>query len=185
MIRSIEARLPGIVITGVGVVFCVGAVSYKVVSDGRMGPGLMPMIAGLALVIIGLMLTFARPDSDSHAVVIQDDREVSGGDGLAVTPTGGENPEGGREETVPPAEKQDQRRPWLILAVTVGALLVTPYIGLIPSLALMALILMRFVEREPWRISLVMTLALLLFAWLIFEEFLNVTLPWGVFRGLV
>lgn len=184
MIKAIGARLPGIVITGVGVVFCIGAVSYKVVSAGRMGPGLMPMIAGLAMVVLGLVLTFSRPDSESPGVVIQDDMEIGGGDGVAVIPTGGEAAEPSPAQAVAPVTEADHRRPWLILAVTVGALLVTPLIGLIPALALMALILMRLVEREPWMISLLITAALLVFGWLIFEEFLDVTLPWGVFGGL-
>jgi hypothetical protein len=81
-------------------------------------------------------------------------------------------------------EVRHPARPWLILAATAGALLVTPLIGLIPGLGLMAFVLLRFVERESWRMSVVVTVALVVLSWLVFDQLLEVNLPWGAFGGL-
>jgi putative tricarboxylic transport membrane protein len=176
VISRVEARLPGIVVAVLGVLFCVGAVSYGVVDDGRMGPGLMPMVTGLGLVVLGTAIAVtARPDGPAVTA-----------DG-AVAPTEGEPVEGQltADDLVRDLEVHHPSRPWLILAAIVGALIAAPLTGLIPALGVMALVLLRFVERESWLLSGIVSVCLVVGSWLVFEELLEVNLPWGVLEGLM
>lgn len=181
--------MPGAIVALVGVVFCVGAVSYGVVSGGRMGPGLMPMVSGLGLVVLGsaLAVSAGRSTGAMRGSVDGTAGEPRGGaDGRAVAPTEGEAVEReGVATAVIPQEVHHPRRPWIILGSTMVALLLAPYFGLIPALGLMALVVLRLVERESWVMSVGVTVALLVFSWFVFERFLAVNLPWGIFGGLV
>lgn len=202
MSPKVEARLPGIVICVLGGVFCAGALSYGVVSGGRMGPGLMPMVAGLGLVVMGAALTVSTGRTAGEAGASDSDvatgadgtarsqttntDELGGGDARgAVAPSEGEAVETEADQVAVLAQEvHHPRRPWVILGTTVAGLLAAPHLGLIPALALMVFVILRFVERESWRISVGVTVALLLFGWFVFEKFLAVNLPWGVFGGL-
>jgi hypothetical protein len=177
VISRLEARLPGIVIVVLGILFCVGAVSYGVVRDGRMGPGLMPMVCGLGLVVLGAMIAVtSRPAG----------REVTAAEAAVVTPTEGEAVEQAAGELPHvPLEVHHPAHPWLILGATAAALALAPLIGLIPALALMSLVLLRFVERESWVLSVAVAAGLLVGSWLVFEELLEVNVPWGVLEGLM
>ena len=187
MSPRVEASLPGTVVAVVGVLFCVGAMSYGVVRDGRMGPGLMPMVTGLGLVVLGTMIALtARADGrgatagDVHQRDPRDQDEA-----VIVGPTEGEPAEDRAADNVSliAQEVHHPARPWLILAATAAALLVAPLVGLIPGLGLMALVLLRFVERESWLLSAVVAALLVITSWLVFAELLDVNVPWGVFGG--
>ena len=82
-------------------------------------------------------------------------------------------------------EAKHPLRPWFIFAAMVGSLLLTPYLGLIPALVLGAFVIMKFVERESWIASILVSVLLLVVSWFIFEYFLEVNLPWGVFAGVM
>jgi hypothetical protein len=190
VIPRVEARFPGIVIVVLGVLFCVGALSYGVVNDGRMGPGLMPMVSGLGLVVLGTMIAVtARPDSGAVTAgpdIDHRDPRVGGNAARVVGPTEGEPVEEQVDDDgLTAMEVHHPAHPWLILGATAAALLVAPLVGLIPALGLMSLVLLRFVERESWLLSLVVTVALVITSWLVFEELLEVNVPWGVFEGLL
>lgn len=187
MSPQVEARLPGIVVVILGAVFCIGALSYGVTVNGRMGPGLLPMVAGLGLVVFGVLITIASGrEAGKRAAQAVDVEEVSarGGFGAAVEAANRAAKEDSEADVDEP-QVHHPWRPWIILAVTAGALVLAPYLGLIPSLALGSFVILRFIERESWRMSIFITVAMLGLGYLVFEDLLDVNLPWGVFGGLL
>jgi len=46
-------------------------------------------------------------------------------------------------------------------------------------------VMMKFVERESWIASISVSAVLLVASWFIFDDFLGVNLPWGVFAGVM
>jgi hypothetical protein len=188
VISRVEARLPGVVIAVLGVLFCVGALSYGVLNNGRMGPGLVPMVTGLGLIVLGTLIALtARPEAGTVTSDgdLQNRNPLGGGDESVVAPTEGEPVEQQSADGIVAQEVHHPAHPWLILGTTAAALLVSPLIGLIPALGLMSLVLLRFVESESWRLSALVTIALVVGAWFLFEEALGVPMPWGVFEGLM
>lgn len=132
------------------------------VRDGLVGPALLPRVAGAILAVIGLLLALQEWRSGS----------VLAGDS-------------GSDEQ---AEKLDRRTVVKLLSVFGGitaALLITPVIGLLPALTLLALALMIVVERMPVVTSLIIGVAAGVVGHLLFGVVLQVPLPLGVFEGVL
>jgi hypothetical protein len=190
MRKSVEAWLPGVIVTVLGLGFLAGGLSYHLTSDGRMAPGLMPAVTGVGLAVFGILLVVAELRS-----LARDHGEPVGGTAQMTERTpvrvGGSDAASAEPATVPPAaageladrEVKHPTRPWLIFAAMVGALLLAPYLGLIPALGLGAFVMKKFIEHESWTVSIVITVLLIAASWFIFDYFLDVNLPWGVFAG--
>ena len=57
-IKSQKDFFSGLMITGVGAAFAVGATSYTVGTGARMGPGYFPLMLGVLLAILGAVVMF-------------------------------------------------------------------------------------------------------------------------------
>jgi hypothetical protein len=68
-----------------------------------------------------------------------------------------------------------------VLGVTVAFVVLMQVIGMIVGIALFLAVLMRYLERQPWWLTLVVSLAAAGVNWLVFEHWLRVPLPQGVF----
>jgi Tripartite tricarboxylate transporter TctB family len=189
--KSVAAWLPGTIVTALGVAFAVGGLSYGLTKDGRMAPGLMPAVMGVGVVLLGVLLVVAEvrsvpgdQDDPAHPAAEVTERtpvRVGGSDVPAASAPAAMS--GSPEVDLEAREAKHPLRPWFIFATMVGSLLITPYLGLIPALVLGAFVMMKFVERESWIASISVTVLLLVVSWFIFEDFLEVNLPWGVFAG--
>lgn len=56
-IKSQKDFLSGLMFTGVGLAFAIGATNYNIGSGARMGPGYFPLVLGALLAIGGLIVT--------------------------------------------------------------------------------------------------------------------------------
>jgi hypothetical protein len=190
--KSVAAWLPGAIVTALGVGFLVGGLSYGLTQDGRMAPGLMPAVTGFGLVFFGVPLVVAELRSLSR------DHEGPAGATAEVpeqTPVRvgvSDVPASADPAVIAPAaadlvdrEAKHPLRPWFIFAAMVGSLVLAPYLGLIPALGLGAFVMMKFVEQESWLASASITVLLMVASWFIFDDFLDVNLPWGVFAGVL
>lgn len=68
-IQSQKDFFSGLMFTGVGTAFAMGATSYNVGSAARMGPGYFPLMLGIVLALLGLLViagSLARGDGDSR-----------------------------------------------------------------------------------------------------------------------
>ncbi|GFG52669.1 hypothetical protein CQY20_01455 [Mycolicibacterium agri] len=191
MRRSVSAWLPGAIVTALGVGFFVGGLSYGLAHDGRMAPGLMPALTGLGMIVFGLLLVVSelrssRATGTAAAVPAEvTERTPIRVGGSDATDAAVEKPSDNMESDIADREERHRLRPWFILAAMVGSLVLAPYIGLIPALALGAFVMMKFVEREPWIASIAVSVLILIASWYVFDDFLEVNLPWGVFAGVM
>ena len=70
-IKSQKTFFSGIMFTGVGAAFALGASNYNVGSAARMGPGYFPLIVGVLLTLLGLVVVasaFAGRATDGEPV---------------------------------------------------------------------------------------------------------------------
>jgi hypothetical protein len=186
--KSVATWLPAGIVTALGVAFTVGGLSYGLTKDGRMAPGLMPTVMGVGIAIFGVLLLVSElrsrtPGGDTAEVTERTPVRVGGSD---VPDSSDPSAAAGQaEDDLADREAKHPLRPWLIFATMVVALLAAPYIGLIPALVLGAFVMMKVVEHESWTVSILVSVLLLAFSWFIFDDFLEVNLPWGVFEGAV
>ncbi|MGH3386591.1 MAG: tripartite tricarboxylate transporter TctB family protein [Nocardioidaceae bacterium] len=159
MRSGVEARVPGAVLVVVGLAFGLGAWSYEVVSGGRMGPGLMPLLAGSVLVVLGVVLGVVGVPRKAQPV---ERGEVHGADGPA---------------------QLHRFRPWVILGAAALALAAATTLGLLEALALMMFGLLFFVERTSWKVAVGVTLGTVGLSWVVFVYLLDVPVPPGVLVG--
>jgi hypothetical protein len=189
--KSVATWLPAGIVTVLGVAFTVGGLSYGLTKDGRMAPGLMPTVMGVGIAIFGVLLLVSElrsrtpdgPGGDTIEVTERTPVRVGGSDMPdSSDPSAAAGPV---EDDLADREAKHPLRPWFIFATMVVALLAAPYIGLIPALVLGAFVMMKVIERESWIVSVLVSVLLLAFSWFIFDDFLEVNLPWGVFEGAV
>jgi hypothetical protein len=76
------------------------------------------------------------------------------------------------------------KRVLFVLGVTLAFIVLMQVIGMIVGVALFLAVLMRYFERQPWWLTIVISAAAAGANWLVFEHWLHVPLPQGVFWTL-
>jgi hypothetical protein len=156
------------VLSAVGAAFFLLSFDYNWSNpeDGAIGPGALPRVAGLLLLITGL------------ALIRQEVRVGSTleGDGLVA-----------EDAAHTPEERRRIRRKLLVVgaAMLVTTAFLIPFLGLLPALSLLAFFLAAVVERQPLTRSAAMAAATLAVTYLIFDELLRIPLPYGIFDPAV
>ena len=77
--------------------------------------------------------------------------------------------------------REGAKRVLVVLGVTVAFVALMQVIGMIVGIALFLAVLMRYLERQPWWLTIVISLAAAGLNWLVFEHWLRVPLPQGIF----
>ncbi len=77
--------------------------------------------------------------------------------------------------------REGARRVLVVLGVTVAFVTLMQVIGIVVGIALFLAILMRYFERQPWWLTIVISLSAAGMNWLVFEHWLRVPLPMGIF----
>ena len=73
------------------------------------------------------------------------------------------------------------KRVLVVLGVTVAFVVLMQVIGMIVGGAIFLAILMRYLERHPWWLTIVVSLGAAAVNWLVFAHWLRVPLPQGIF----
>lgn len=156
MIR--KADLAGsLALAAVGVFGLVTGVRYGVGGVTQPGPGLMPALAGAALLVFALMTALREIVARGQPALAADDGEEA-----ALAPDALARVIG------------------YLVGIFGFALLMEP-IGTLPTAALFFVWIVRGVERQSWRVTLALTAGVTLGVWLLFVKALKVSLPMGVF----
>ncbi|MBR8744278.1 tripartite tricarboxylate transporter TctB family protein [Nocardiopsis sp. MG754419] len=151
------------VLCAVGTVFFLGSFAYPwtTVEDGTVGPGALPRVAGLALALIGALMLLREMRTGT---ILEGDGHVE-------------------EDSEHAAEEQRTvRRKLIVVSITIvcaGALI--PFLGMLPTLALLTLFLTLRVERLRPPVALAASFGVLVVCYLLFVVLLRVPLPLGVF----
>ncbi|MEE2040656.1 tripartite tricarboxylate transporter TctB family protein [Nocardiopsis sp. CT-R113] len=151
------------VLAGIGGLFFLGSFSYPwtTVEDGTVGPGALPRVAGLALLLIGLAMLHRELragtvlEGDGH---VEEESERTDGERRAV-----------------------HRKLIVVSAALVVTATLIPFLGMLPTLAALTLFLTIGVERLRWPVALGASLGVLVVCYLLFVVLLRVPLPLGVF----
>ncbi|HUQ77235.1 MAG TPA: tripartite tricarboxylate transporter TctB family protein [Burkholderiales bacterium] len=73
------------------------------------------------------------------------------------------------------------RRVLVVLGVTVAFVVLMQVVGMIVGGALFLAVLMRYLERQPWWQTIVISVTAAAFNWLVFAHWLRVPIPQGIF----
>jgi hypothetical protein len=169
----------GLLATGAFVV--IYGLRYPLISDGVVGPGLMPMMSGLALAGASAALvwkalrgTTAGAANAAQADVAQADVTQDGGASDAdLSLSDFSEDEGGVSGK--PATVVG------ILALLLLTALLAPVFGLIPMLGLLVFVCVLVFEREGLLAAVLMTAGCMAVSWLLFGLLFEVPMPPGSF----
>jgi hypothetical protein len=138
---------------GFAILFVVGALQQGLIKEGVPGPGFLPFICGVALIVLSLtVLISARTERQ-------------------------EEPDGEPEAFFP--EKASRRRMGLALMALVAYAMCLPYLGFLPTTFLFMLFTLRLMERQNWMWVILLSLSIAILAHLLFAV-LDVQLPQGI-----
>jgi putative tricarboxylic transport membrane protein len=152
-------------LVALGVAFAIGGTEYGVFGEGsRIGPGFMPLVAGVLLVVFGVMIGV---EAALHRGRVPSQRVQN----MGVGGVAGEEEAGGS-----------------VVAVAFGLMLVTvlliPVLGFLLSFGLLILALVTFVEREGWLRGILLSVSAIAVTWLTFVVLLEIPLPTGILGQL-
>jgi hypothetical protein len=152
----------------VGVVAVVQGLGYGFVrADGIIGPGFTPIVFGAVLIFCTVMVLVGSVRAPAR-------KEASLMDELAQ-----QSLVEGRDDVAPP-DRAGSERSALLVAVGIGvSLWLAGWIGLIPALTLLVLAILRWIEKESWTKSVVISAVVGIGAWVIFTYCLQGPLDFG------
>lgn len=181
--RKIPDLIGAIVLMALGTVFTVGAVDYDLfVEGGRIGPGFMPAVAGVLMIVFGVLigveaLLQTRPDGEEGQRPEDDDRGITDEQSDRPDTEATDN----RERAAVDGEGEiPSRSVFLLFGLTLVALLLTPILGFFVSFGLLILSLVTFVEQAKLVSGIILSVSATAGAWLVFEWFLQIPLPTGI-----
>lgn len=147
----------------VGAAFFVLSFQYDFTnSRGLVGPGLLPRVSGLILLILAVLLILQEYVRGSH---------LAGDSGIAA-------------ESSKPSRETALKLATVFGLITV-TLLVVPFLGLIVSLTILVFVLTMFVERMPRIPSIIITVAAGVVSYFLFVVILQFRLPMGILEGIL
>lgn len=152
----------------VGVFVVIYGLQYPLrADDGTVGPGLMPLISGVALAITAAVLlarAAGAPLRRPHpAVPAAPPAELSVAD----------FDDGAPEEAGQPLTVAG------ILGLLILAVVLAPTVGLVPMLGVLVFVCVLVFERQGWIAAAVMAGAAMAMSWLVFVRLFEVPVPYG------
>jgi putative tricarboxylic transport membrane protein len=146
--------------------------------EGRVGPGLLPMVTGLLLLLLSAGQLLARLLRDGPGVFRRTARssEPIRREALSSEP---DVDVFGRTET------QRVRQLWTVVVALPVAVLLVPLLGFLAALGLLVLFVSAVVERRPPLVAIAVTAVAVAAGYGIFAEFLDVPLPTGAVGDLL
>ena len=155
------AVFAGLTLLGAGAFL--GGLRYGLFTDNdRIGPGMMPAVAGALLCALGAVLTFrCLTGSDGGNEVTSRDQ----GDGVDIL---------GRTQ----AERI--RHLWIVFCLLLLAILAVAVLGFLVAFGAFVLVVSVYVERRGAITSLAIAVGACVVIYLVFELFLHVPLPTGL-----
>ncbi|MHA6621222.1 tripartite tricarboxylate transporter TctB family protein [Pseudonocardia sp. DLS-67] len=162
-----ETAGPGAQAVAFGVLAVIGAAvfatsfGYGILGeDDRVGPGLLPMVTGLLLLLLcggQLLVRLGRLRRAGEREQQAPGMDASGN-----------------------AAPQRVRRLWTVVVATPVAVLLIPLLGFLPALGLLVLFIAAVVEHRPPLVALAVTAVAVAAGYGVFMEFLDVPLPTGL-----
>lgn len=131
------------------------------VEGGQVGPGLLPLAAGVLVCAISLALLVRTWRAQRVVDTPPSDETANGVDRF------------GR------SERQRVRIMWIVFGLLLVTLLLAPLLGFLPAFGLFVFVISKFIEHRPWWGSLLVAALAVVVLYVVFVLFLNVPLPGG------
>jgi putative tricarboxylic transport membrane protein len=178
--ERIEASITG----AVGLLIVAGSFSYSWVTDGRIGPGILPGMAGVSILLSAVAMAFKRRDDESPIIAIEHLASPASDPGKQTVETSD-------GDDVGDADKADgaRQRPWLayrifiVLGIIVAAILCIPLVGFAIACTIMVFVITFLVERRSLVTSVLTAGVTGILLWGLFDRILQVPLPVGLLFG--
>ncbi len=138
---------------GVGFFFCGGALMYGLMEEGVPGPGLLPLIAGTALILLGI------------GVLVPALRKK----GKAKSPG---------EKFFP--ERDSLKKVFLAVVALWVYGMALEYLGFLLVTFLFMFFLLKFIEPQRWSVVLAVSILTAAASYILFQSLLKVQLPKGI-----
>lgn len=151
--------------------------------EGRVGPGLLPMVTGLLLMLLSaaqLATRLLRRRSLPRRTALS---SVPSRPGVRSSEEGGAGDTG--TDVFGRTERQRVRQLWTVVGALPVAVLLVPLLGFLPALGLLVLFVSAVVERRPPLVALLVTALAVAAGHGVFAEFLDVPLPTGLVGDLL
>jgi len=140
---------------------------YPMFKDGVVGPGVMPTIAGIALVGAAASLLWKALRPVAHAV--KSFAPAEKGQSLSLSNFSGDESEApGKPTTVAG-----------ILVMLVLTVLLAPLFGLLPMMGTLVFVCVFVFERQRLLVALGLAAGSMAVSWLLFVKFFNIPMPVG------
>lgn len=170
-------------LVALGVAAAAGSVGYGLFDEGgQIGLGFVPFASGILLVVFGGMIGLQTWRSRRHPPENVKEQEVGR---VSSDELGAEEPEqegaSDREHAAGRDEQPLNRSVILVFGLTLIAVLVAPLLGFLVSFSLLVFVLIAFVERMRLLYGLGLGIGAFVLAWLVFDLFLQIPLPSGIF----
>lgn len=178
-----------------GVAAIITGIGYRAVLDnGQIGPGFMPLLAGVVVVIFALLdlvqvLTSKQPESQLESAIEEDLALVaaerrqafsSGTSGSADSPEEVQTAGVSDSDDDAPLDAKAQNVKFIkVIFVLFAAVALMPVLGFIIAFTAMMLTLTLWVERQPVLRSVIISVAAIAVMYSIFALLLSVPLPVG------
>ncbi len=177
---------PAIVVI-IGIFLMVESPQYKLRAGSVIGPGFVPFWFGVAMIIfgvstaVGAFMRAGRQLSNPPAVASGEEAGQNEADKGGGTPTAYAHDDTGEAagNTSPDEGPAQWRRPALVFGASVAAVALTPLLGILVSFGLAAIAILRFIEREAWWLSVLVSAAIMVALYLLFGDFLKIPIPIG------
>jgi putative tricarboxylic transport membrane protein len=140
---------------GIGVTFCLGALRYGLFVSGTPGSGLFPFIAGMALIVLSLMILVSSLKQEKPEVLQ-------------------------REPFFP--KRDSWKKLSLTLFALLAYWIAVEYLGFLLTTFLFMIFLLRFIEPQRWVTVVATSFLTANLSNLFFQVWLRVQLPSGILR---
>ena len=148
--------LGGLFWIATGILFLSGAIKYGIYEGGAPGPGLIPFLGSTVLICLAIFLLI------NAYLKLRVSERIRG----PFFP-----------------EKDSFKKIFLSVLATAIYGIVLEYIGFVVTSFFFILFLMKFIEPQKWRTSLLTSLLTAFTSYLLFQKLLQVQLPMGVLWG--
>lgn len=171
--------IPNLVIAALGVAAAVIAAGYGVIGDdGRIGPGFLPALCGVLLVLFAVVNSVSSHRNRTSAEDIAERLALgsdAGDHGLPV-----EEPDEDGVDIYGRSQRQRDRMLWAVVGIILATVLLIPVLGFIVAFAVMLVVIAVAVERRKILPSLMVSVITLAVTYTIFVVLLQVPLPQGL-----
>ncbi|WP_349426060.1 tripartite tricarboxylate transporter TctB family protein [Microbacterium sp. LWS13-1.2] len=163
----------GAVVGLIGIAIIAGSLRYIWVADGRIGPGFLPGLAGLAVLASAAAIALHRtaPVAAVHA------------EAIAAVERGEAEERRAATVDVEAGRLRPAHRILIVLAIIIATVLVIPIIGFALACTLMVFVVTFFVEKRSILASSMTAAVTGLLLWGVFTQLLMVPLPAGIVFG--